>query len=224
MRYHVYLETSAEALEEGGYLAHVVDLIGCAARGKTKEEALANTRTAIAEVLAVLRKHGASVPAENEPIELDVTEIDALTLPTDYATLSDDELEALWERAAYSRQELLDTLLAVTPTALTWRENEASWAISNILAHLAQADLWYASRLEEGGIRELIWRISATRALLLQHLQNIPADQRARVTTHNGEEWTPRKAARRMLEHEREHLDQIRGLLARFTEHTTRNT
>jgi predicted RNase H-like HicB family nuclease/uncharacterized damage-inducible protein DinB len=213
--YHIYLETSQEAIDEGGYLAHVVDLIGCAARGRTKEEALANTRAAIVEVLAVLRKHGATVPAESEPIELDVTETDALTLPTDYAALGDDELEALWERASFSRQELLDALLAVSPTMLQWRENDETWAISNILAHIAQADLWYASRLEEGGMRELIWRMSATRALLLQHLQNIPADQRARVTNHSGEDWTPRKAARRMLEHECEHLAQIREILKR---------
>lgn len=216
-RYHVFLETSQEAIEEGGYLAHVPELIGCAARGKTKDEAIENTRTAIAEVLAVLRKHDAPVPAESEPIELDVTETDALTLPTDYAALGDDELEALWERASFSRQELLDTLVTVTPAALTWRESKEAWAIRDILAHIAQADLWYASRLEDGSLRELIWRMSATRALLLQHLQNIPADQRARVTRHDGEEWTPRKAARRMLEHEHEHLAQIREILDRYT-------
>jgi predicted RNase H-like HicB family nuclease/uncharacterized damage-inducible protein DinB len=212
-RYHVYLETSAEALEEGGYLAHVVNLIGCAARGKTKEEAIANTRTAIAEILAVLRKHGAPAPAESEPIELDVTETDALTLPTDYSAMNDDELEALWERAAISRQELFDTLAKISPTDLNWRENEKAWSVRNVLAHMAQADLWYASRLEEGGIRELVWRLSATRALLLQHLQAIPADARAHITRHDGEDWTPRKAARRMLEHEQEHLTQIREIL-----------
>jgi predicted RNase H-like HicB family nuclease len=212
-RYQVYLETSAEALEEGGYLAHVPELIGCVARGKTKEEAIANTRAAIAEVLAVLRKHGAHVPSADEPIELDMTETDALTLPPDYNALRDDELEDLWERAAISRQILFDVLAAMPLDALTWRENEESWAIRNVLAHIAQADLWYASRLEEGGLHELVWRISATRALLLQHLQNVPADARGRVTKHDGEDWTPRKVARRMLEHEQEHLAQIREIL-----------
>lgn len=216
MRYQVFLETSKEALEEGGYLAHVVNLIGCAARGKTKDEALANTRAAITEILAVLRKHGAKAPAEHEPIELDVTETDQLTLPSDYTAMGDAELDDWWERAAFSRQELLDTLGTVSPAALAWRENEESWAISNILAHIAGADLWYASRLEEGGLRELMYRMSATRALLLQHLQNISIDKRAHVTNHDGEDWTPRKAARRMLEHEHEHLTQIREMLKSF--------
>lgn len=212
-RFQVFLETSAAALSEGGYLAHVIDLIGCSARGKTKEQALANTRAAIAEILAVLRKHGANVPAESEPIELDVTETDALTLPTDYDTLRDDELEALWERAAFSRQELLDVLAKMPATALKWRVDDQAWSIYDILGHVARADLWYASRLEDSGLRELVWRISAARASLLQHLQNVPADKRAHVTKHDSEAWTPRKVARRMLEHEQEHLAQIREIL-----------
>jgi predicted RNase H-like HicB family nuclease len=214
-RYQVFLETSADALAEGGYLAHVPELIGCAARGKTKEDALANTRAAIADVLAVLRKHGARVPAADEPIELAVTETDAATFPPDYAPLRDDELEALWERASFSRQELLDVLGALPATALAWRENAEAWSIADIGAHVARADLYYASRLEAGGLRELIYRISATRALLLQHLQNVPADQRGHVTRHDGEDWTPRKVARRMLEHEQEHLAQIREILSK---------
>ncbi|MFQ5460215.1 MAG: hypothetical protein ACE5EL_05440, partial [Anaerolineae bacterium] len=32
----------------------------------------------------------------------------------------------------------------------------------------------------------------------------------------SGEEWTPRKAMRRMLEHEREHLDQLKQLLGGY--------
>ena len=36
-RYQVYLETSKDVLEEGGYLAHIPQLIGCVARGKTKD-------------------------------------------------------------------------------------------------------------------------------------------------------------------------------------------
>jgi hypothetical protein len=71
--------------------------------------------------------------------------------------------------------------------------------------------------LEEGGLQELLWRISATRAIVLQRLQNLPKSARDHVTRHDGEEWTPRKVARRMLEHEAEHLDQIREILAKYS-------
>ncbi|MBI5303680.1 MAG: type II toxin-antitoxin system HicB family antitoxin [Chloroflexi bacterium] len=212
-QYQVFLETSAEAIEEGGYLAHVPALIGCVARGKTKDEAMANVREAIAAYLAWLRQHHLDAPDANEAIELDVTETESTILPPDYAAMNYDELEDLWHRAALSRQELLRVLAAMPADALTRKSGENDWAIRNILAHLAQADLWYASRLDEGGLPELLWRIAATRALVLQRLQNLPADERARVTNHGGEEWTPRKVARRMLEHEREHLEQIREIL-----------
>ena len=39
-------------------------------------------------------------------------------------------------------------------------------------------------------------------------------EKRASVTTFDGEDWTPRKVVRRMLEHEREHIHEIRELLA----------
>ncbi len=153
------------------------------------------------------------LPAD-EPIELDVIETDALTLPPDYVPLRNEELDDLWERASISRQTLFDALLPAPESAIDWRENAEAWSVRNALEHLARADLWYASRLEEGGMRELVWRLSAARALVLQHLQNVPADARGRVTTHEGEEWTPRKVARRMLEHEWEHLAQIRDMLS----------
>jgi len=212
--YQVFLETSQEALEEGGYIARVPELIGCVARGKTKEEAIAKTRDALDAYRVLMRQRGIAVA--DEPIELDVTETDATTFPPDYVPLRDDELEGLWERAAFSRQTLLDMLNALPADALAWKPAADAWAIRNTLAHIAQADLWYASRLEEGGLRELLWRLAATRSLLLQHLQNLPADARGRVTKHNGEEWTPRKVARRMLEHEREHLEQIREILEKY--------
>ncbi len=209
MRYHVYLEPDDDA----GYLAHVPELIGCAARGKTPDETLARTREAIAAIRAVQRKHGGAVPPADEVIEFDVTETQGATLPSDWTPFRDAELEDLWERAAFARQELLDALNGMPTHALEYKPNENAWTIRNILAHVAQADLYFASRLEEGGLREMIWRLSATRALLLQHLQALPAAQRDHATQHGGEDWTPRKVARRMLEHEQEHLDQIREIL-----------
>lgn len=215
-RYQVYLETSAEALEEGGYLAHVPALVGCVARGKTKEEAIEKTRQAIAAYLALMRQHGVRVPSADETIELDVTETDALTLPPDYAPMSDQELDDLWHLAHASREALLDTLAAMSSSALNWRADPQSWSVRNVLEHMARADVWYASRLEDGGLPELLWRLAATRDLVMNQLHGLPGDARGRVTKHDGEEWTPRKVARRMLEHEQEHLQQIREILEKY--------
>ncbi len=199
----VYLETSAEALEEGGYLAHVPELPGCVARGKTKEEAIEKVRGIVA-----------ADPKLSKPLELNVEVTEALTLPPDYAAVSDRELDELEACAAALRQALLDTVTPLSPEALQWRRQPGEWTIRQVLGHLATADLWYASRLEEGGLPELLWRLAAARALVLQRLHSLPADARDRVTWHDGEAWTARKVARRMLEHEREHLDHIREILA----------
>lgn len=212
-RYQVFLETSADALEEGGYLAHVPELIGCVARGKTKEQAIEKIRDAAAAYLAILRNRGISVPAANEAIELDMKETEALTLDPDYQPVGDQELDDLWHIQSASRESLLETLSAMPSSALNWREDSQSWSIRNVVEHIARADLWYASRLEDAGLPELTWRLAATRELIMTQLHNLPSEARGRVTKHDSEDWTPRKVARRMLEHEQEHLQQIREIL-----------
>ncbi len=211
--YKVYLETSADALEEGGYLAHVPELIGCVARGKTKEQAIEKIRDAISAYLALLRNRGIRVPSTSEPIELDVTETEALTLDPDYRPMSDQELDDLWHLQNASRELLLETLSEMPSGSLNWRQDPQSWSVRNVLEHMARADVWYASRLEENAMAELLWRMAASRELVMTQLHNLPSDARGRVTRHSDEDWTPRKVARRMLEHEQEHLQQVREIL-----------
>lgn len=211
--YKVYLETSADALEEGGYLAHVPELIGCVARGKTKEQAIEKIRDAISAYLALLRNRGIRVSSTSEPIELDVTETEALTLDPDYRPMSDQELDDLWHLQNASRELLLETLSEMPSGSLNWRQDPQSWSVRNVLEHMARADVWYASRLEENAMAELLWRMAASRELVMTQLHNLPSDARGRVTRHSDEDWTPRKVARRMLEHEQEHLQQVREIL-----------
>ncbi len=214
-RYLVFLETSKDVLEEGGYLAHIPQLIGCVARGKTKEEALGRLRETAAAYLEWLARNGIEAPADRL-IELDVTETESATFSPDYEPLRDEEFDELYHRLALSRQALLDTIGKVSKAALEWQPDRDAWGVVNVLSHLAQADLWYASRLEEGGLPNLLWRLAATRALAVHRLQEVPLQARGHVTVHVGEEWTPRKMARRMIEHEQEHLAQIKELLERF--------
>lgn len=219
-RYQVFVETSAESVEEGGYLAHVPELVGCVARAKTREEVLDKTREAIRAFHALLRKHGRPAPAESEPLDLQITELDpkavgAYVFPADYVPLSDPDLDDLCQRAALSRQELLDTLAALPAGALDWRVEPDGRPVRQILAHVANSDVYYASRLKEGGLEELYWRLQLTRPIVLGALQELPPAARGKVTHHDGEEWTPRKAARRLLEHEQEHLAELRDIAAR---------
>ena len=56
--------------ERRGYTVRAPALPGCITEGRTREEALANAREAIAGFIEGLRKAGEPVPEEKEPVEL----------------------------------------------------------------------------------------------------------------------------------------------------------
>jgi hypothetical protein len=80
---------------------------------------------------------------------------------------------------------------------------------------MAESDLWYTDRLKQWPEAPL-FRLAATRGVALERLRALSDDERSRVTYHEGDEWTPRKVIRRMLEHEREHIAQLRRLVALY--------
>ena len=58
MKYRVLIEQG----EDGVFIAEVPSLPGCVAQGATRDEALANSREAIAAYLESLEAHGDPVP------------------------------------------------------------------------------------------------------------------------------------------------------------------
>jgi predicted RNase H-like HicB family nuclease len=222
-RYEVYVDGAEETLEEGGYLAHVPALPGCVFRARERDDAVAGIRNAILARHSELRSHGLLAPADDD-LELEVIDTTDQALPLDYAPLDERAERQVLELAEMSRQELLALLATMPAEALDWRPDEESWSPRNVLAHLAGADLWYASRLNGAGLPELTWRLAVTRELVLRRLVSTPPAQRGAVNVHMGEEWTPRKVARRMLEHEEEHLDQLRLLLRQYGERGERGS
>jgi len=213
MRYLVYLETSDEAVAEGGYLAHVPALVGCVARGDTKEETLAKLYESIDAYTELMARRGIRMPPMDE-VELDVEETQSSTYPPDYEPLTDADVRELEARAGAVRQELLDEVAALPEGGLDWQADDDDWQLWHVLAHVSGADVWYATRLEKSAMDALRYRLDATRRLVVDRLRSMPETDRARVTTHNGEDWTPRKVARRVIEHELEHIDHLRQIVA----------
>jgi hypothetical protein len=80
---------------------------------------------------------------------------------------------------------------------------------------MAESDLWYTDRLKQWPEAPL-FRLAATRGVALERLRALGEAELGRVTIHEGDEWTPRKVMRRMLEHEREHIAQLRQLVEAF--------
>jgi hypothetical protein len=98
---------------------------------------------------------------------------------------------------------------------LDWKPNPHMWSIREILNHVANSDWWYEQRLQDWP-QDTFARLAATRAHLIGRLRHLTDAERSRVTIHYGEDWTGRKVIRRALEHEREHLAQIREIAERY--------
>ncbi len=216
MKYVVYVECDDETLKEGGYLAHIPAIPGCVGRGLTKKEAVARCEETLRAYLALLIHAGVSgVPRETEKFEFEVHECAGATFPSDYNPLMPNETEQLVQWMEVSRDELLETVAKLPPGALDWKPNPNIYSIREILNHIANADWWYVQRLKKWPT-DLMERLAATRKLLTDSLRSLDDAERGQVTVHYGEEWTPRKVARRALEHEREHLAQIREIAERY--------
>lgn len=211
-KYLVYVESIGDPLTEEGYIAHVPALPGASACGKTLEEAQANIRQAVVDYLTLLRDVGEQVPRAGEGLDFDFEEVDSATFPTDYDAIHPNEMEVLFRWMAVSRQELVDLLKSLSAEDLEWQPNPEAASIKDILYRIAEADLWYTDRLERWPEAPL-FRLAAARGVALERLRATTEAVQANMVTYQGEDWTARKIIRRMLEHEREHIRQIKDRL-----------
>jgi predicted RNase H-like HicB family nuclease/uncharacterized damage-inducible protein DinB len=211
-KYLVYIEAVGDPITGEGPTAHIPALPGASARGQTIEEAKEKIRDAITEYLSLLRGVGESVPRASEGIHLEFEQVDKTTFPTDYDALHPNEIEMLFRWMAISRQELVDLVKDLPEETLDWQLDHDTPSVRDILCHIAEADLWYTDRLKRWPEAPL-FRLAATRGVALERLRALTEAELTNITIYDGKKWTPRKVMRRILEHEREQIHQIRTLL-----------
>jgi predicted RNase H-like HicB family nuclease/uncharacterized damage-inducible protein DinB len=212
-KYLVYIETKGDPVTAKGPVAHVPALPGASARGQTVAEAKEKIREALEAYLTLLHDVGEPVSKADDDLHLEFEEVDTTTFLTDYDALRPNEMEMLFRWLAISRQELMDLVKGLPAEAFDWKLDDDTVSIREILCRLAEADLWYTDRLKRWPEAPL-FRLAAARGVALERLRALTEAERANVTVYEGDEWTPRKIMRRMLEHEREGIAQIRALLA----------
>lgn len=195
MRYRVYLDIGEGTLSEGGPLAHIPALPGCAARGRTKDEALRNLKDLLGDYLALFGKVDESLPASLADVELDVEETEASIFPEDMIPLKPEEVGALLRKMELSRQALLDRVSGLSDEVLTWKGDGDGWAIERILEHIANAEWWYIQRLQDWP-GDPFERLEATHRYLLSELGRPGPEELNRVATYYGQKWTPHKVLR----------------------------
>ena len=232
MRFDLFLESGPQHRKTWVF---VPSLPGCVAVGPTSDAAIEISRAAIAERLDFLRRHGETI-AGAESIEIVVAEhviereflgFGQQFFPPDAEPLTQDEARRQLRWATWSREELVAAARA-QPEPLTVKPATRGRSAAAILSHVAGAEWAYVSStlgtlrggsaaiaaIERAG--EQPWQaLAAERLALMARLDEMTPDEMARIVERNGRpRWTARRMLRRMLEHESEHIGELRSRLA----------
>ena len=226
--YDLYLESGPKRRKT---MVHALDLIGCVAVGPTTEEAVAATPEAIRAYLRFLRRHGEPVDPE-APFATRVVEhvtegvwlgngSPYISFGPDAAPLADEEIAALlprldglleelatWaeglrqaeldepaERGRSGRAILLHVLGAQGAYLATTLRGAPGFSALHGAAERGEVPLPVALRRAGEMVGERIWRATP--------------EERAATRELSGRTYTMRKAMRRMLEHDWEHLAEL---------------
>jgi uncharacterized damage-inducible protein DinB len=134
----------------------------------------------------------------------------------DWRPLTQTDIERGIEILTWTRDELLETVSALTQEALERRYPNERWNISGILKHVAGAEWWYLDRLDLAFSQDEIpkdpfERLASVRSALFAALPTLQDSER--VIGKDGEFWSPRKLLRRAAWHELDHIGHIQKLM-----------
>ncbi len=137
----------------------------------------------------------------------------------DWRPLTLKEVERGNQLLTWSREDLLQSAQPLTSEQLTWNRPEFErWTIERILQHIANAEWWYLDRLglAPWGKSDLpedpFDRLAFVRNHVMQVLNELAGVDK--VEGKAGEFWSPRKLLRRLLYHERDHIEHIMQILS----------
>ena len=227
--YDLFLESGPRRQKT---MVHVLALLGCVANGPTTEAALAATPDAITAYRHFLRRHGEEVDVD-EPFATriieHITEGEALgqgfpyvTFAPDMVPLTEPEIGLYLNRLHGMTEELATWAVSQTDDQLDALPTEQGRSARAILFHLIGARgaaLSYAlggapgfSRIRgavERGELPLPVGLRESAELVATYLLDTTPEQCRHVRELNGNRYTLRKAVRRILEHDWEHLREL---------------
>ena len=214
----------------------VLDLPGCIAGAPTLESLDEPLRLAIAEYVGWLRSHGEPAP---EGVDWEIAEdLDGesfgatggeFCFDDDRRPLTGGERESTLRLLEHSRAELVAATEHLAPDVLDWappREAFAhfdAWApevrtIRDVARHVLELEVYYRAGLRDGpaaGIFEPVGTPCDEHAKTVDLLRAMSDADLSRSYwpirpgRSEAEEWTVRKAIRRLISHERVHTAEI---------------
>ncbi len=222
----IYLEIGAD----GGCLIYTFDPPGILARGSSVEEAMAEAPRGARWLRQFLADSGRlSLLVEPWPEEHDPQLVAAETV-RGRGRVARGGTRATYKRdmVAMEKGEILDCLhimeslrshlLAfrdrLSPPAYGYRSLPHRKTIEEQLRHIASCERWYLSRLFDDLPRlvrqDNVWsRLSVTRALVNRVLGGLSGAGLGLSRKSDSEIWTTRKVVRRLLYHDKFHLDTL---------------
>lgn len=218
------LHLGIEDIEPNNWVAWVLELPGCYARGATRELALALVPPVVDELLDRLSTTDFRLSNIVPPFSFAIEEeFRAIPSGPDYlvnAFFRNDSIPLKSSDIAYAagvfnlnRIELQAIISGLTGVALD-REiaGEAQKTIRGIIRHIGTAEWWYWDRLglafpREERPHDIAQLLPRVREYTLQRLPELVGSKL--ITERSGERWSPRKLLRRAIWHERVHTLQI---------------
>ncbi|MCX6037258.1 MAG: DinB family protein [Chloroflexi bacterium] len=136
--------------------------------------------------------------------------------PYDWKPLTTIEIKHALDMLAWSRNDLLKSVHGLSEAKLNQTYSGERWSINGILGHVGGAEWWYMERLGLAFPRadvpeEPLARLEKVRRHFNAALFKMEGVKQ--VVGVDGEFWSPRKALRRALWHERDHTEHIRKVL-----------
>jgi predicted RNase H-like HicB family nuclease len=201
---------------DGSYwLAHVPVLRGCIASGTTRDEAIANARRAFHAYLELLDARGVSIEhwKDLDPDRFEVRDPPPdRVLPEDIGILEEHELRDFLHQFEASRAALISLVRDVSAAELERKPTETMWSVRETLEHVMVSEAEFLSRLEKWPA-DPYNTLQAIHRLVFQRFTVMEPADTALDHVVMGRRWTTRKVMRRMLEHEFEHLEQIKEIV-----------
>lgn len=234
----VYLEVA----ERDRCMAHVSALPGCFVRDDDRAVTERRLPDAIRWYTGWLAGRGETVENWRNGDEIRIAGIAegigpfehgdaAMLMPHEREQLTDADLEHAIRLAGYNREELLAAINRLDDISLDRKPAPDEMSIREILRHIGNVEQWYLSRIVEPESLPPEWQdderlpifefLNMERRTVIKQFRSLSPTARcdvfypSRWTDHPDEPWTARKALRRLLEHEREHLMQIQESLFR---------
>lgn len=201
---------------DGTFTAHVLELPGCNARGGSRDEAVANVKRAFRDYLALLASRGMSLDrwkaydvdtfTVKEPAERNV-------FPEEFSGMDEHELRDFLHQMEASRSALLTAVRGLSAEELERKPTPAQWSVREALEHVMTTQVALLSRLEKWPGNEFA-TLQAVHRLAFQRFTVMDPEDTAIDHEVMGRRWSTRKVMRRILEHEYEHLEHIREIVA----------